>query len=204
MIKNYMEVKQQREAWVKEDTLTDHATEAAALKTKLFKTLDRVGISLQSKRVVQFGCKKGYLFEGLSERALYIHAVDFSSTMLKISHRHLAPTRDGVTNYLVSPIIRDFSVISDLSTDFVIDLELLKHLPEPMAERVIEDARRLIMPKGYLVFSLPLAEKHHTKVDFHNPNFDTVYWTKEELKNLADKYNYNIVQIDTISIFQRK
>lgn len=196
-----MQVKEQREAWVKEDINTSYSLWADVLKDLLFKELTKCKIDLQNKKVVLFGCLKGCLIKCLMERASYIHAVDFSPTMLKLSREMIFSA--GVQHHRLSQIIRDFSTISDLSTDFVIATTLLENLPEAMAERVIEDARRLIMPKGYLIFILPLAGEHRTKVNYSTPAFDTVFWTKNEIEKLAEKYRYKVIQIDTISIFQK-
>lgn len=198
MIKNYMQIKEQREAWVRETKET-----ADGIKTAVFTELKKNHITVEGKRVVQLGCMWGHLVNGFLERAAHVHAVDFSPEMIALSRKELASKHKEITRYEITPIIRDFSTLSDLATNLVIAATLLKNLPEPMAERIIEDARRLIMPGGYLIFILPISEKHHTSVNYHKPHLDTVYWTKDELKDLAAKYRYHVIQIDTISIFQK-
>ncbi len=121
--------------------------------------------------------------------------------MLDITHKRLSiqPFQPQL-----SPIIRDFSILSDFAYDIVIAVTMLEHLPEQMTERIIEDAKRLLKEKtGIFIFKLPFKDKHHTVVNYKVPALDTVYWTKKELEKLAHKYKYKSFDIDNISIFYK-
>jgi len=204
MNKNFYQVKKQREDWVNKNLSADDSLIAKGIKNKLFKRLKESNIDLKGKRIVQLGCVSGYLMESLIKKGAYVHAVDFSKTMMHKSHKKLSPILDGITNYQISPIIRDFSILSDFAFDIVIAVTMLEHLPEDMAERIIEDAKRLLKEKtGIFIFRLPLSKKHETVKSKVHPHQDYNIWTHKELAKIACKYRYKAVDIDDISIFYK-
>ena len=206
MNKNFYQVKDQREDWVKKPTFAINALYIQNIKEKLFKKLGELKIDLNDKRIVQLGCIKGYLIESLVSKGAFVHAVDFSPTMLDFTRKRLSfSSAFNNKSYQLSSIIRDFSILSDFAFDIVIAVIMLEHLPEPMTERIIEDAKRLLKEKtGIFIFRLPLSKKHGSVKSTVHPSRDYIFWTHKELAKLAVKYRYHSVDIDEISVFYPK
>ena len=201
MNKNFYQFNKEREDWVKKTEYTNDSLIVKGIKEKLFKRLKKANIELKDKRIVQLGCMEGYLIESLLEKGAYVHAVDFSQTMLHKSRIRLS---NQPLKYQLSSITRDFSILSDFTFDIVLAVVMLGHLPEDMTERIIEDSKRVLVEKGGIfVFKLPLDEKHETIRGGMHPHLDINFWTAEELAKLATKYRYHAVDIDDISIFYK-
>ena len=200
MNKNFYQVKEQREDWVKKTKPADSLI-IKNIKEKLFKRLSELNIDLNGKRIVQLGCEKGFLIESLISKGAFVHAVDFSPTMLKDSRLKLS---SDSSKYQLSTIIRDFSILSDFAFDIVIAVIMLDHLPEHMTERIIEDAKRLLKEKtGVFIFRLPLSKHHASIKSTAHSHMDYVVWTHKELAKLAVKYRYHSIDIGEISVFYK-
>jgi len=146
-------------------------------------------IDWKNKVVVELGAGSGRMTEFIAKDAKHIQAVDISAEMLKRLHQRLGYNSKIETLC----IIRDFSVISDLSVYLIISFLVFQHTPEDMVERLIEDGRRILKSGGYYFFQIPLASKHKC-VPVNNANaVDMVYWTLNEVKELAEKYRFKII-----------
>ena len=98
MNKNFYQIKKEREDWAKKILLPIHSllqVAAKDIREKLFKRLRESNIELSGKRIVQLGCMEGYLIKSLMEKGAYVHAVDFSRTMLNINRKRLSPAFDN-------------------------------------------------------------------------------------------------------------
>jgi len=138
------------------------------------------------------------------EKGAYVHAVDFSQTMLEVTRSNLPKFPNEAERYQLSPIIRDFSILTDFSFDLVIAVTMLGYVPENMTKRIIEDAKRVLKEKGgLLVFRLPLDNKHTTVKGGMHPHLDINFWTRKELAKIAQEYKYHAVDIDRVSIFYK-
>jgi len=153
--------------------------------------LNLYNIDWKNKVVVDLGAGAGRMTEFIAQDAKRVQAVDISAEMLKRLHQRLGNNPKIETLC----IIRDFSVISDLSVDLIISFLVFQHTPEDMVERLIEDGRRILKSGGYYFFQIPLANKHKC-VSVNNANaVDMVYWTLSEVKELANKYNFKIISM---------
>jgi len=151
--------------------------------------LNLYNIDWKDKTVVELGCGAGRITEFISQEARLVQAVDISAEMLKRLRQRLGDKKN------IEPlcIIRDYSVISDLSVDLIISYLVFQHTPENMVERLFEDGRRILKPNGYYFFQIPLADTHKC-IPCNNANaVDMVYWTLEEIKELANKYRFKII-----------
>ncbi len=146
-------------------------------------------VSWKDKRVVELGCGAGRMTEFIAKEATHVQAVDISAVMLKRLHQRLGRQQ----NIETLCIIRDYSVISDLSTDLIISFLVFQHTPEDMVQRLFQDGRRILKQGGYYFFQIPLAETHKC-VPCNDANaLDMVYWTLDEIKELAEKYRFEII-----------
>lgn len=146
-------------------------------------------VDWKDKRVVELGCGAGRMTEFIANDARHVQAVDISAEMLKRLHKRLRHKK----NIETLCIIRDYSVISDISTDLIISFLVFQHTPEDMVERLFQDGHRILKAGGYYFFQIPLSRVHKCiPVDVANA-LDMVYWTKEEIREMASKYRFEIV-----------
>ena len=151
--------------------------------------LNHYGIDWKGKRVVELGAGAGRMTEFIALDAQFVQAIDISSEMLKRLRQRLGD------NKKIEPlcIIRDYSVISDLSADLIISFLVFQHTPEDMVERLIQDGRRILKSGGYYFFQLPLSTQHKCAPCNNANALDMVYWELSEVRTLADKYRFEIV-----------
>ena len=150
-------------------------------------------------RIVEFGCGDGSLTEHLLKAGAFVHGVDFAQSLLGRANKRLL----GKNRFALSPIIRDFSILTDLDFKIVLAVSMLEHLPEDMTERIFQDARRVLKKGGHFIFRLPLDKEHRVVKNEAIPALDTVFWTTDEIEKLAVKYKYEVVKIGFYSIFQK-
>jgi ubiquinone/menaquinone biosynthesis C-methylase UbiE len=151
--------------------------------------INKYEIDWKDKIVVELGCGAGRMTEFIAKDAKLVQAVDISAEMLKRLRQRLGDKKN------IEPlcIIRDYSVISDLSVDLIISYLVFQHTPENMVERLFEDGRRILKPNSYYFFQIPIAETHKC-IPCNDANaVDMVYWTLEEVKELANKYRFKII-----------
>jgi len=151
--------------------------------------LNHYGVDWKDKIVVELGCGAGRMTEFIAKDVKHIQAIDISAEMLKRLHDRLGYERKIETLC----IIRDYSVISDLSVDLIISFLVFQHTPEDMVERLIQDGRRILKQGGYYFFQIPLASKHKCAPCNDAPAVDMVWWTLDEIKELASKYHFKII-----------
>jgi cyclopropane fatty-acyl-phospholipid synthase-like methyltransferase len=151
--------------------------------------LNQYGFDWKDKIVVELGCGAGRMTEFIAKDAKHVQAIDISAEMLKRLHERLGYERKIETLC----IIRDYSVISDLSADLIISFLVFQHTPEDMVERLIQDGRRILKSGGYYFFQIPLSSKHKCVPVNEAQALDMVYWTLDEVKELAIKYHFEII-----------
>jgi len=151
--------------------------------------LNHYGVDWKNKVVVELGCGAGRMTEFIAKDAQRIQAIDISAEMLKRLHKRLGHPK----NIETLCIIRDYSVISDLSVDLIISFLVFQHTPEDMVERLIQDGRRILKEGGYYFFQIPLAFKHKCACCNDAPAVDMVWWTIEEVEEIVGKYHFKII-----------
>ena len=166
----------------------------------LIKSLTKHKISLQDKEIVEHGCASGLLTVELLSIAKFVRGVDFSANLLAEAQRRLA----GRSGYTLSPIIRDFSILTDLSVDVVLCVSMLEHLPEDMVSRTVQDAHRILKKGGYLVLKLPTDSEHWISRSPISPALDRVIWEPSEIEVMATTYRFDIVEINEFSILRKQ
>jgi cyclopropane fatty-acyl-phospholipid synthase-like methyltransferase len=151
--------------------------------------INKYGVDWKDKNIVELGCGAGRMTEFIAKDAKHVQAVDISAEMLKRLRKRLGQDRKIETLC----IIRDYSVISDISVDLIISFLVFQHTPEDMVQRLFQDGNRILKSKGYYFFQIPLSEKHKC-VPVNEANaLDMVYWTQDEVRELASKYRFDII-----------
>jgi len=195
--KNYYDIKEQWETFGASEYWDGYISNRNKHKTD-YKHILKLFNNIKITRVVEFGCGDGSLTEHLLDTGAFVHGVDFSQALLNKANKKLL----GKNKFALSPIIRDFSILTDLDFNVVLAVSILEHLPEDMAKRIFQDARRILKKGGYLIFRLPFDDKHRVQYE-DIPALDTVYWTTDEIENLAIEYRYKVIKIGFYSIFQK-
>ena len=166
----------------------------------LTKSLNKHKISLQDKEIVEHGCANGLLTMELLSIAKFVRGVDFSANLLAEAQRRLM----GRNGYTLSPIIRDFSILTDLSADVVLCVSMLEHLPEDMVTRTVQDAYRVLRKGGYLILKLPTDSEHWISRSPISPALDRVIWEPSEIEVMADTYRFDIIEINEFGILRKR
>jgi len=151
--------------------------------------LNKFSISWKNKVVTEVGAGAGRMTEFIAQEAKLVNALDISAEMIKRLYQRLGKSPKINTGV----IIRDFSILADLETDIIISYLVFQHTPEEMVERLIQDGKRILKKGGYYFFQIPLSQKHKCAPCNNAPAVDMVWWTLEEVKELARKYNFNII-----------
>ena len=142
-----------------------------------------------SNGLVVHNCGAGRITEFIAKEASHVQAIDISAKMLKRLHERLGHQQ----NIETLCIIRDFSVIGDLSVNLIISYLVFQHVPEKMVEKLIQDGRRILKEGGYYFFQIPLSKNHKCDPCNDANALDMVYWTLDEVEELATKYHFKII-----------
>jgi len=118
---------------------------------QVMETMERLQLLRDGLTVVDYGCGVGRITTALLERhRLHVHAVDRSPAMRRHA-RHYIPARhwDGDSVTLWSDA--DFFAHADAlrgRVDLILFVEVLQHIPEPIAHDVLSGLRPFLTPGG--------------------------------------------------------
>ena len=104
---------------------------------------------LDNKQILDIGCGGGILAEALAVRGAHVTGIDMAELSLQVANMHLHETKLQV-DYQLSTA-EDFADQHAGEFDVVTCLEMLEHVPDPVA--VVAAAARLLKPDGLLVLS---------------------------------------------------
>jgi SAM-dependent methyltransferase len=108
-----------------------------------------MGLLLQSRHAVDFGCGVGRLTRALRPYFTQCHGVDISARMLEMAAQ-LTPECDFRQG-------NDLSSFEDCSADFIYSNLVLQHQPSRRdAANLIWDMVRALAPGGFLAFQIPV------------------------------------------------
>jgi len=206
--KNYKDVKDQWDLTSEDDNWRgflaagheneeSFRTSGAEWTQRLLIFLLKHNIYLSNSRIVELGCGAGRMTEFLALTAKRVQAVDISAGMITRARERLGK----LSNAEFLCIIRDFSIITDLSIDIIFSVAVLQHNPEDTVRRLFQDGIRILKKGGYFVFQIPIDKTHHEEPYEPQHSVDMVYWTIDELQEIARVYKYKIINIpkDTMS-----
>lgn len=101
------------------------------------------------KQVLDVGCGGGLLAEALAKSGANVTAIDMAEASLEVARLHGLESGVGVNYQLASA--EQFAAQNQQQFDVVTCLEMLEHVPDPLA--VIKACADLVKPGGKLVFS---------------------------------------------------
>jgi 2-polyprenyl-3-methyl-5-hydroxy-6-metoxy-1,4-benzoquinol methylase len=111
---------------------------------------------VSGKRALDLGCGQGWFSRQLAERGARVTAVDMSATQIANAQRHEAERPLGIAYHQL-----DAALVADRwpaeSFDLVTACMVLQDTPD--TDRILVAARRVLAPKGRMVFSIvhPIA-----------------------------------------------
>ena len=103
-------------------------------------------IDLNGYRVLDIGCGGGLLSEGMALRGAQVTGLDVEPESIEIAKAHAQKMSLDIS-YLCQPI----ETFESEPFPIITCLEMLEHVHEP--KRILEQARRLLAPGGYLFLS---------------------------------------------------
>lgn len=101
---------------------------------------------LENKKLLDIGCGGGILSESMAKRSAIVTGIDPESSAIEIAKKHAEMSKLEIKYHCTT--------VEDLKTDkynVITCLEMLEHVPNP--ESIIANAKRLLVPGGYLFLS---------------------------------------------------
>lgn len=118
----------------------------------IIELLERLGLSPETARALDFGCGVGRLTRAMGSRFDWVVGVDVSAEMIARAQR----LNGGRTNltwiHNPHPGLPD---IEDRSIDFIYTRLVLQHMPTAAALGYLSEFARVLAPRGLLVFQYP-------------------------------------------------
>lgn len=154
-------------------------------------------INILGKIMIELGCGAGRMTKFLSYSTKKLYAMDISQGILNKAIERIGSRKN--VEFIVSP--GDFSFLPEYSIDIIFSVAVFQHANEESVEYYLKDGATTLKQGGYFIFQIPISSQHETIPYENEPAVDMTYWTLGEIKQLAKKYNYYIINIpkDTIS-----
>lgn len=124
-----------------------------------FKTLHQINplrlqlidktISLKGKKILDVGCGGGILSEAMAAKGADVTAIDLAKELIDVAELHSLDTGVEVNYQLIS--VEDLAQQQAASFDTVTCMEMLEHVPDPVA--IIQACSQLVKPGGYVFLS---------------------------------------------------
>lgn len=130
--------------------------------------------------ILELGTGTGDAVPFLSSENEYT-GIDVSPGLLKQAHRRLLAA--GFTNFELYVTSAAFLPFQDEQFDACLCFLSLNFFPD--VERLIQDLKRLLVPKGVFLCCVPVPERHETKATIHG----TLY-SEKDLKAKFAKYGF--------------
>ncbi|MBD2338950.1 class I SAM-dependent methyltransferase [Calothrix sp. FACHB-156] len=115
-------------------------------------TVENLGITISSKRALDFGCGVGRLTQSLAIYFEEVHGVDIAPSMIQQACEY---------NLYISKVFYHLNKVDNLSLfpdnyfDFIYSNIVLQHIEPQYSKKYIQDFLRILSPGGVLIFHLP-------------------------------------------------
>jgi SAM-dependent methyltransferase len=142
----------------------------------------------EGDKILDIGAGRGVLFTKI------IRSVDYTGLELSSKAAELAQTA-GI-NVMKEDLILHAQNNKD-SYDIVCLFQVLEHLTA--LDTFLKSIQLVLKSKGYFVIAVPNNEgfiAHTPNYTFNLPPHHTILWTETSLRFLAQKYGYNIVDVE--------
>jgi len=106
-------------------------------------------IGLQGKKILDVGCGGGILSESMALKGAHVTGIDLSKALIDTADLH--SLESGVDIHYQQLSVEELAQQQPASFDCVTCMELLEHVPDPIA--IIQACATLVKPGGYVFLS---------------------------------------------------
>lgn len=151
--------------------------------------LDGLGLELNYKRALDFGCGVGRLTQALAIHFDRVDGVDISPEMVKLAR--VLNAHDGCCTYCVNDT-SDLALFDDDTFDFVYTMVVLQHMPSLLQKGYVEEFMRVLQPGGVAVFQIPEGP------DYTHPDPWLSMWgtTRDEVRAWVSEVGAEVVDVE--------
>jgi SAM-dependent methyltransferase len=121
---------------------------------RLLESIKSLGLDLQRKRALDFGCGVGRLTQALAVHFDVVCGIDIAPTMIKLARQY---NRYGDKCEFYINCAGDLSILSSNTFDLIYSSLALQHIDPRYSIGFIREFLRVLSPRGLLVFQLPQA-----------------------------------------------
>ena len=118
----------------------------------VMKYIDSLGVSIQRRRALDFGCGVGRLTQPLCQ---YFNEVYGSSETAAARHRNRCPIQHGDKCHYYLNETDDLKLFPNNYFDFIYTNITLQHMKPNISKNYIKEFLRILCPNGLLIFQLP-------------------------------------------------
>ena len=156
---------------------------------RLTQLLDPPGSN--GRRFLDVGCGLGYLMNAASHRGYQVEGIDYN----------LAATEWVATNYGFPAFCGDFMNYQGEACDAVAMLDVIEHLPRPLA--ALEKARSLIRPGGVFALSTMDSDSLVSRLvgkrleDFRRTREHLFFFNRTTIREALARAGFEVLRIDS-------
>jgi SAM-dependent methyltransferase len=142
------------------------------------KRIAALGISLQYKTALDFGCGPGRLTQALAEHFQEVHGVDIAPSMIAKAHALNQFGNRCIYHLNEQPDLRLFAADT---FDMVYSWLVLQHMPRELALGYIAEFARVTKPGGVIVFQVPDRYQREAPASpRRTPDLPVEFWRAED------------------------
>jgi SAM-dependent methyltransferase len=119
---------------------------------EIVKYVGQLGISIQWRRALDFGCGIGRLTQPLCRYFDEVHGVDIAPSMIGLANKLNCHT--DKCHYHLNETT-DLKLFRENYFDFIYSFITLQHIPPEHSRNYIKEFLRVLIPGGLLIFQLP-------------------------------------------------
>lgn len=119
---------------------------------RLFRSLDRLDVSLTTSKALDFGCGIGRLTQALADHFDEVTGVDIAPSMIDLANKY---NKNKANCHFVLNERDDLSVLPSDTFDLVYTNITLQHMAPQYAFNYLREFGRILAADGILVFQLP-------------------------------------------------
>lgn len=110
---------------------------------------ERIGGSLQGKKIIDVGCGGGILAESMAALGAHVTGIDLAQKSLTVARLHSLESGIKVDYKLIAA--EEMAALEAEQYDVVTCMEMLEHVPDPSS--IIRACSQLVKPGGHVIFS---------------------------------------------------
>lgn len=157
----------------------------------IMKYVESLGIKVQTKKALDFGCGVGRLTQALAYYFDEVYGVDIAPSMIELAEKY-NNLGDKCKYYLNES--GDLELFNDNSFNFIYSSLTLLHMKPKYSKNYIREFLRILVPDGVLIFHLP-SERIKSNATFKKilrhvvpaRLLESAFYWRIHLKSMLDK-----------------